>query len=110
MKKNVSQREAIIGKALLSYRVFDLTSKFHLRLEPYFLIVLTSNLLVLVIPDEIKERRKENGRKKKKWRMIRVGSGIQFWKCCIFLLICRGPDPATVPMEMQNELENDVPS
>lgn len=66
MKKNVSQREAIIGKALLSYRVFDLTSKFHLRLEPCFLIVLTSNLLVLVIPDEIKERRKENGRKKKK--------------------------------------------
>lgn len=47
--------------------------------------------------------------RKKKWRMIWVGSGIQFWKCCIFLLICRGPDPATVPMEMQNELENDVP-
>lgn len=58
-EKSVSQRYVDTGKAILSYRVFDLMHKLQMTVDPCFFIVLTSNLLVTVTLDEIRLERRE---------------------------------------------------
>ena len=62
-EKSVSQRYVDIGKAILSYRVFDLMGKLQTSVDPCFFIVLTSNLLVTVTLDEIRLERRERRKK-----------------------------------------------
>lgn len=47
VEKIVSLNYANIDNTILPYKAFDLTGKFLLKLDPYFLIVLTSSLLVI---------------------------------------------------------------
>ena len=68
-EKSVCQRYVDTGKAILSYRVFDLMGKLQMSVDPCFFIVLTSNLLVTVTLDEIRLERRE-------WREKILENGI----------------------------------